>query len=77
MSSDAIISLEPATGTELWRAVPGDVDETVARARKSWHAWAAQPLAYRIEALRRFANEVRKASDAFAELIARETGKPL
>ena len=27
--------------------------------------------------MRRFANEVRKASDAFAELISRETGKPL
>ena len=77
MSSDAIISLEPATGAELWRGTPGDVDEIVARARKAWHGWAAHPLAYRIEALRRFANEVRKANDAFAELIARETGKPL
>jgi len=27
--------------------------------------------------MRRFANEVRKANEAFAELIARETGKPL
>ncbi|HTN62623.1 MAG TPA: succinylglutamate-semialdehyde dehydrogenase [Devosia sp.] len=77
MSSDAIISLEPATGAELWRGTPGDVDETVARARKAWPAWAALPLATRIELVRRFANEVRKANEAFAELIARETGKPL
>ncbi len=77
MSSDAIISLEPATGEELWRGTPGDVDETVARARRAWPAWAALPLATRIELVRRFANEVRKANEPFAELIARETGKPL
>ena len=77
MSSDAIISLEPATGDEVWRGTPGNVDETVARARKAWPQWAARPLANRIELMRRFANEVRKENEAFAELIARETGKPL
>lgn len=77
MSSDAIISLEPATGAELWRGMPGDVDEAVALARRTWHNWAALPVANRIELVRRFANEVRKANEAFAELIARETGKPL
>lgn len=77
MSIDPIISFEPATGAELWRGIPGDVDETVAAARKAWPAWAAQPVATRIELVRRFANEVRKVSDQFAELIARETGKPL
>ena len=33
-------------------------------------------MSYRSEALRRFANEVRKREQAFADLIARETGKP-
>lgn len=75
--TDAIISIEPATGAELWRGLPGDVDAAVAAARRSWHAWASQPLATRIELVRRFANEVRKVNDEFAELIARETGKPL
>ncbi len=42
-----------------------------------WPAWAAQPLANRIELVRRFVNEVRKEHDKFAELIARETGKPM
>ena len=77
MSQAEIISYEPATGKELWRSPVGDVDETVDRARRAWPAWAAQPLATRIELCRRFANEVRKESDRFAELIARETGKPL
>lgn len=77
MSQIEIISHEPATGEELWRSPVGNVDEAVDRARRAWPAWAAQPLATRIELCRRFANEVRKEADAFATLIARETGKPL
>ncbi len=77
MSTSEIISYEPATGAELWRGTIGDVNETVARARRAWPQWAAQPLATRIELMRRFANEVRKEQEAFATLIAQETGKPL
>jgi succinylglutamic semialdehyde dehydrogenase len=77
LSENIIISTEPATGAELWRGNVGDVDATVDRARRAWPAWAAQPLATRIELARRFANEVRKEHDNFAALIARETGKPL
>jgi succinylglutamic semialdehyde dehydrogenase len=77
VSTSEIISYEPATGAELWRGTIGDVNETVARARRAWPQWAAQPLATRIELMRRFANEVRKEQEAFATLIARETGKPL
>ena len=77
MSESEIISCEPATGAELWRGKVGDVDETVLRARRAWPQWAALPLAQRIELMRRFANEVRKEQDAFAELISKETGKPL
>ena len=77
MSQTEIISFEPATGNELWRGKVDDVDAAVDRARRAWPAWAAQPLATRIEACRRFANEVRKVSDKMAELIAKETGKPL
>lgn len=77
MSQNEIVSFEAATGKELWRGAVGNVDATVDRARRAWPAWAAQPLANRIELCRRFANEVRKDYDKFAELIARETGKPL
>ncbi|GAA4053355.1 succinylglutamate-semialdehyde dehydrogenase [Parerythrobacter jejuensis] len=77
MSQNEIISFEPATGEELWRGKVGDVDAAVDRARRAWPAWAAKPLANRMELCRRFANEVRAASDRFAELIAKETGKPL
>ncbi len=77
MTQTDIVSYEPATGHELWRGKPGNVSEAVDRARRAWPAWAAQPLATRIELMRRFANEVRKDFDRLAELIARETGKPL
>ncbi len=72
-----LVSFEPATGAEMWRGPLGDVDEQVARASRGWPAWAAQPLSTRMELLRRFANEVRKDAEAFATLIARETGKPM
>ena len=77
MSAPDIISLEPATGAEVWRGKPCDVDDVVARARRAWPAWAAQPLTTRMELMRRFANEVRKEADTLARTIAREVGKPL
>ncbi len=70
-------SIEPATGAHLWTGEVGDVEAEVARARSAWASWAARPLAVRIETLRRFANVVRGHKEALADLIARETGKPL
>ncbi|MFV1920587.1 succinylglutamate-semialdehyde dehydrogenase [Sphingomonas sp. MJ1 (PH-R8)] len=77
MSDIELVSTEPATGAILWRGACGNVDAEVTEARASWPAWAAQPLSYRAEALRRFANVVRARGEDFADLIARETGKPL
>ncbi|MBB4619565.1 succinylglutamate-semialdehyde dehydrogenase [Sphingomonas abaci] len=72
-----LVSHEPATGAELARLPIGDADAEVGAARASWAGWAAQALAYRVETLRRFANVVRQRHEPFADLIARETGKPL
>ena len=77
MTPTEIISIEPATGAELWRGPVADLDEVLDRARRAWPGWAALPLTNRSELLRRFANELRKAADDLAPLIARETGKPL
>ena len=74
--ANMLVSIEPATGNEVWRGEAGDVDLAVGTAREAWFAWAAEPLAVRMELLRRFVNVVRKEANAFAELIARETGKP-
>ncbi len=77
MADKTLISYEPATGDELWRGEHTDIADAVSRARKAWPSWAALPLGNRIEATRRFANEVRKRADDLAHLIAREAGKPL
>src|SRR5579875_3455511 len=72
-----LVSIEPATGNRLWSGSPGDAAAEVASARAAWPEWASRSNAYRIESLRRFANVVRRKEGEFAELIARETGKPL
>lgn len=72
-----LVSTEPATGAEIWRGTAGDVEQTIARGREAMRDWARTPLGQRVELLRRFANAVRKHAEPFAELIARETGKPL
>ena len=72
-----LISIEPATGQRLWTGETGDVDAAVAAARLAWPGWASKPFSVRIETMRRFANVARGKLDAFADLIARETGKPL
>ncbi len=77
MTGQDLISIEPATGAELWRHPVGDAEAEVAAARASWGGWAKTPLADRIEALRRFADIVRERGDALTDLVARETGKPV
>lgn len=72
-----LVSTSPATGEQIWSGEIGDPAKEVSEARAAWPAWAAHSHAYRIEALRRFANVVRRRENEFAELIARETGKPL
>jgi succinylglutamic semialdehyde dehydrogenase len=72
-----LISYEPATGAELWSGKPSDVDAAVTEARKMWPKWAAAPVGERIERLRAFANRTKAELEKFADLIARETGKPL
>jgi succinylglutamic semialdehyde dehydrogenase len=73
---NTLTSTNPATGEKVWSGAIGDAAAEVAAARAAWPAWAAHSHAYRIEAVRRFANVVRKREEEFADLIARETGKP-
>ena len=74
--SEILVSTEPATGAEIWSGTVGDAAAEVAAARAAWPEWAAHSVTYRMEMLRRFANVVRAREAEFAELIARETGKP-
>ena len=74
--ADSLVSTNPTTGEEIWSGKIGDAAAEVAIARAGWPAWAAHSHSFRIEAMRRFANVVRGKEAEFAELIARETGKP-
>ena len=56
---ETLASIDPATGAEIWSAPVGDPAAEVAAARAGAGAWAAHSLAYRSEAVRRFANVVR------------------
>ena len=75
--AETLVSTEPATGAEIWSGEIGDAAAEVAAARAAAGPWAAHSLAYRAEAVQRFANVVRQRETEFATLIARETGKPL
>ena len=75
--AESLKSTEPATGADIWTGAIGDPAAEVAAARAAFGEWAAHSLAYRSEAVRRFANVVRKRETEFATLIARETGKPM
>ena len=72
-----LTSTNPATGDLVWSGEIGDAEAEVATARAAWPGWAAHSNSYRIESLRRFANVVRTREVEFAELISKETGKPL
>jgi len=62
-----MISTEPATGKELWRGAPGNVEQAMEIAVAAKTDWARQPVGQRVELMRRFANEVRKQLDALAK----------
>jgi succinylglutamic semialdehyde dehydrogenase len=73
---NTLTSINPATGEEIWSGQIGSAEAEVAAARAAQPAWAAHSVAYRVEAVRRFANVVRRKEAEFAELISKETGKP-
>jgi acyl-CoA reductase-like NAD-dependent aldehyde dehydrogenase len=76
----AVESRDPATG-EVWRTFAttsrDEVEAATARARKAQSAWAAQPLAVRIEVLRRFHEALFRRRIEVAEAVSRENGKPV
>ena len=62
---------------ELVAGKRGDVDAEVAAARAAWADWAAQPLAYPHRDAAPLRQRRARQAEPFADLIARETGKPL
>jgi len=70
-------SIDPCTNDIIWQGSPGDVGVAVATARAALPSWASASLDDRIAAARAFQAVVKDRAEAFARLIATETGKPL
>lgn len=71
---------DPVSEELLWQSVAADaqqVDQAVASARAAFAGWARTPLEQRIEIIRRFAALLEQNQLALAQVISRETGKPL
>jgi succinylglutamic semialdehyde dehydrogenase len=77
MSPAELVSTNPCTGEAIWTGETGGVAAAVARARAAAPGWARTPLDQRIAIARAFKAAVEADADAFARLIASETGKPL
>jgi succinylglutamic semialdehyde dehydrogenase len=74
-----IESFNPSTGERTFEAnaaTRDDVNEAVRAARGAFEGWALTPLEERIAIMRRYKEVIEKHSDALAQLISKETGKP-
>lgn len=79
-ATDEIISRDPATGEEVGRvpnASAEEVYEAVRRARAAQGAWAALSFKERGRAVMRARRNVLDELEEIAQLISRETGKPV
>ncbi|MGX7953315.1 succinylglutamate-semialdehyde dehydrogenase [Tsuneonella sp. HG249] len=73
-------SVDPASGELVWEGAAAGAHEcaaAVARTRQAFPAWRRTPLGKRSEILERYAIVLKRNEAELAELIARETGKPL
>ena len=77
MSTAELFSIDPCTNEVIWRGAAGDVGAAVTKGRKALPGWALASLDERIAVVRAFKAVVQERADAFARLIASETGKPL
>jgi succinylglutamic semialdehyde dehydrogenase len=76
----AIVSVDPASGETVFEAASadsGDVADAVAAARTAFPGWAITSRDARIAILTAYANSLKARSEAIAETISRDTGKPL
>jgi acyl-CoA reductase-like NAD-dependent aldehyde dehydrogenase len=79
MATRPVESRDPASG-EVWKRYSSssreEVFAAVSRARAVQKDWAAQPLALRVRALRRFHESLYDRRREVAESLTRENGKP-
>lgn len=76
----AFESHNPSHGATIWRghsASEGDVDAALKAARLALADWSERPFAEREAIVRRFGALLERDKEKLADLIGRETGKPL
>ena len=79
-SGEIFISEDPFNGDVLWEgraASQTDIQASCDAAEKAFAGWAGLTMKKRADYIQAFACEVERRKDSLAELISRETGKPL
>jgi succinylglutamic semialdehyde dehydrogenase len=70
----------PATGDVVWAghaASPEDVNRAAVAARTAFETWGSLPFEEREAVVRRFAAQLEQHKEHLADVIGRDTGKPL
>lgn len=76
--TNTITTFDPSTGAALQTyegSTTAQIEAAVSAGHAAALAWGQQPLAERVAAVRRLADELRRQSKPFAELITTEMGK--
>ncbi|HUF04787.1 MAG TPA: aldehyde dehydrogenase family protein [Aridibacter sp.] len=80
ITSEEIVSYDPATGEEVGRVrkfTADEVAEAVENARDAFEIWKRTPFAERARIVTRARDSLLSRMDEVAELISREMGKPI
>ncbi|MBT2918619.1 succinylglutamate-semialdehyde dehydrogenase [Vibrio anguillarum] len=77
---EAMLSLSPYNNETIWlgdSATPAQVEAAVTAARVAFIEWKKRPFVEREQYVLAFAEKVKQRSEELAQIIAKETGKPL
>ena len=77
---DAMTSVSPYNNEVVWQgdsATPAQVESAVAAARDAFLVWKKLSFAEREAVVLNFADKVKENSEEIAQIIAKETGKPI
>jgi len=77
---ETVSSLSPYNDEVIWQgqsATEDQVEDAVASARKAFIEWKKLPFSEREKVVLAFAEKVKENSEQIAEVIAKETGKPI
>ena len=75
-----LASRSPADGERVWEGTTAAIEqvaEAIEAAEKAWDGWRHQTIDQRASVVRRYGEILQEEVDSLAELISRETGKPL